>query len=516
MAPRRHSYSRRDFGRLLVSGSLGVSLSSSLSAVAADPARAVPHDGMPRSAPHLQGVDARSVLRFLDDVAAAGLELHSFMLYRHGHVVAEGWWWPYRADRPHMMHSLTKSVTVSGVALAIEEGHFGLNDQVISFFKDELPVRIDDKLAAMTVRDILSMRTGHAEETSGSQWRPITTSWVAEFFKIPVVYQPGTKFVYTSAASFMLSAIVSKTTGQKLRDYMEPRFFKPLGITGLRWDVGPGGINTGGNGLTWTTADMLKLGAVYAQGGTWEGRRILAADWVKAAGRPQVAEGEYGYQWWIGPNGTFYALGLFTQLSIVFPDHDAVLAVTAAIDGSKKLLPIVWKHFPVSFDASTTHPAATSDARLRKTTAGLRLLPELAPSASPVAARVSGRTFNIEPNEDEVTAVRFDFSAHRCTFNLRDARGEHRVVNGLKDWVEGTTSMTGNRLHHEYQFDDMRVIAGGRWLDDNSFEMTWQFVDSAFRDRVLCRFEGNRMTLDRSVNVNSAATSRPQLRGILV
>jgi CubicO group peptidase (beta-lactamase class C family) len=511
----RFDLSRREFGRLLVAGSVGAALSPGWVGSARADGRTRASDGLARSAPHEQGVDAASIQGFLDEVAAAGLELHSFMLYRHGHVIAEGWWWPYRADRLHMMHSLTKSVAVSGVALAMGEGHFGLDDKVVSFFKDELPAKVDDKLAAMTVKDLLTMRTGHAAETSGSVWRQITTSWVAEFFKIPVVYPPGTKFVYTSAASFMLSAIVTQTTGQKLRDYMQPRFFKPLGITNLRWDVGPGGINPGGNGLTWTTADVLKLGALYAQGGLWEGKRILSADWVRAASTPQVAEGEYGYQWWIGPNKAFYALGLFTQMSIVFPEHDAVLAVTSAIDGSKNLLPIVWKHFPSAFGAGTSSAGQASESKLRERTASLRLLPPFVTSKSPTSARISGRTFNIESNEDEVASVRFDFGADRCEFVLRDARGEHKVTNGLKDWAEGTTSMTGNRLHHEYQLDDMRVVAGGRWLDDNTFEMTWQFVESAFRDRVLCRFEGNRMTLDRSVNVNSAATSRPQIRGMM-
>src|SRR5262249_31572067 len=133
---RRYDLSRRAFGRWLVTASAGVALSPWINGAAAAAARAPVGDGMPRSAPHEQGVDASSIEGFLNDVAAAGLELHSFMLYRHGHVVAEGWWWPYRADRPHMMHSLTKSVAVSGVALAMGEGRFGFDDKVISFFKD--------------------------------------------------------------------------------------------------------------------------------------------------------------------------------------------------------------------------------------------------------------------------------------------------------------------------------------------------------------------------------------------
>jgi len=188
-----------------------------------------------------------------------------------------------------------------------------------------------------------------------------------------------------------------------------------------------------------------------------------------------------------------------------------VLALTSAIDGSKHLLPIVWKHFPRSFGEPST-PARADDARLTARTDKLRLLPTLTHTSSPVAQRVSGRKFQIESNEDGVAAVRFDFTAERCEFTLRDERGEHRVTNGLSDWIEGTTSMTGNKLHHQY-FDDLRIVAGARWLDEKTLEMIWQYNESAFRDRVLCRFEGDSMTLDRSVNVNSADTKRPTLRG---
>lgn len=502
--------SRRDFGGLLGAGSLAIAMPGWLGGCAMSPSSGSSHDGLPRSSPQDQGADPQAILNFLDDVRE--LELHSFMLARHGNVIAEGWWWPYRADRPHMMHSLTKSVAVCGIGLALEEGRFKLDDKVISFFPDELPAKVDDKLAAMTVSDLLTMRTGHAGEVSGSVWRQIRTSWVAEFFKLPVVHQPGTTFVYSSAASFMLSAIITKTTGEKLRDYLEPRLFAPLGISDLQWDVGPGGINPGGNGLTWSTADSLKLGILHAQLGRWNGRQVLSEQWVRAATSEKVP-GEYGYQWWMGPNKSYYALGLFTQLSIVFPEHDAVLATTCAIDGSKHLLPLVWKHFPSAFGA--TKSDARVSATLRERTEKLRLLPPFEPKSSPLAAKISGRTFAVETNVDGVQNVRLDFTADRCIFKMRDARGEHEVANGIRDWLEGDTSITGNELHHQYQPDRMRVVAGARWLDERTLEMTWQFVETAFRDRVVCRFDGDRMTLDRSVNVNSAATSRPTLLGTM-
>ena len=104
-------------------------------------------------------------------------------------------------------------------------------------------------------------------------------------------------------------------------------------------------------------------------------------------------------------------------------------------------------------------------------------------------------------------------AADRCRFTLVDDRGMHTVDAGLAKRIEGNTTMTGNKLHHEYQPDVMRVVAGGEWRDANTFAMTWVFVESAFVDTVVCRFDGDRLVFERSVNVNSGPRVRPPVRG---
>lgn len=505
---------RRQFWQLVSGSCAALMVPSGFDPAGAVQAVRTGADGLHRAPPESRGIDPAAILAFLDDVDAAGLELHSFMLAREGVVVAEGWWWPYRADRPHMMHSLTKSVTSCGVGLAVDEGRFALSDKVVSFFPEELPTRVDEKLGLMTVRDLLTMRTGHAVEVSGSVWRQIPTSWVAEFFKIPVVYTPGTHFEYTSAASFMLSAIITKTTGQPLRDYLEPRLFRPLRIRKPHWDVGPGGVNPGGNGLSWTTADSLKLGILHVQDGMWEGRQVLPQAWVQAATATQVPEGAYGYHWRRGPKDAFYGSGLFTQLVIGFPSQGTAIAITAAIVDRDHLLPIVWKHFPAAL-GGTVKDSPRHLAQLRAKLAGARLLPPAHATASPLMAKISGRSFRAEPNDDHIQALCFRFDKDTCLFSLHDDGGEHSVRAGLGRWIESNTSMTGNKLHHQYQPASMRVVAAGTWLDDRTFEMTWQFVETAFRDRVVCRFDGERLTLDRSVNMNSADMSMATLHASL-
>jgi hypothetical protein len=363
----------------------------------------------------------------------------------------------------------------------------------------------------MTVEDLLTQTCGHAQGASGSIWRGIATSWIAEFFKIPVVYKPGSTFKYTSASSFMLSAIISRTTGQSAHDYMAPRLLQPLGIEDLTWDVGPENLNPGGNGISCRTADLLKLGILHLRDGVWNGQQLLPADWVRQATSPKRGNA-HGYHWWMGPDGSFYAYGVFGQFAVAFPGHDAVLAVTAAVSpGEDALRSLIWRHFPAALGSSQPAPDPPGDRVLASRWKRLRLLPNIERRDASIAAQVSGRTYAVEPNEDGVTSLRFDFASDRCVFHIEDARGAHSVDVGLDDWLEGETTVSGAALHHGYEPASLRVVSGGRWLGPETFEMTWQFVETSFRDKVVARFADGALTLDRSVNVNSRPTMRPTI-----
>jgi hypothetical protein len=120
----------------------------------------------------------------------------------------------------------------------------------------------------------------------------------------------------------------------------------------------------------------------------------------------------------------------------------------------------------------------------------------------------------VETNDQDVEWLSFDFAGDRCTYRMRDAHGEHAVTAGFADYLEQDTSMTGNRLHHEYRPPSQRVVAGARWTSPQTLEMTWQFVETAFRDTLVCTFAGDGgVTVDRSVNVNSAEMRLPTLKG---
>ena len=478
-------------------------------------------DGLLRCSPLDTNTDPQTILEFIDRVFALGLDLHSFMLYKNNCVIAEGWAWPYKQELPHITHSLTKSVTATGIGMAIDEGYFSVEDKVVEFFNEELSGSNENKLKHMTIKDLLTMQSGHAKAVSGSVFRQIESSWITEFFKIPVVHNPGEHFLYSSAVSFMLSAILTKTTGQKLQDFLEPRFFKPLGITNYSWSESPNGINPGGNGLSWKTVDSLKLGILYLNKGKWNGNQLLSEEWVNESTKTHVRKAEYGYHWWQNNAiNAYYAEGAFGQFSIVFPDHNAVLAITAGVqsdvltsndNGGEPLLDLIWKKFPKAFNGTNSSSNALS--ALEHRLENLRLLPEANYTSSKTAERITNKIYKIKQNNENVKTIQLIFSNASVNFLISDHRGNHEVRTGLGRWIESETSITGNKLHHQYQSNNMKVVAHAEWWDENTLEMTWQFIETAWVDRVILRFFDNTITMDRNVNTNYGSRFLPTIRG---
>jgi len=475
-------------------------------------------DGLPRARPAEAGVDAHLLEGFLDALEADGIDLHSLVLHRNGLIALELYSWPYGPERPRVMHSVAKSFTACALGNALAEGRFALTDKVVDFFPDHLCGVPGEYLAAMTVEDLLTMRTGHDEETSGSRWRGLRSSWISEFFKIPVVHRPGTVYKYTSAASYMLSAILTRTTGETLHDYLRPRLFEPLGISGEAWDMGPDGVNPGGNGLSCKTIDMLKLGVLHAQKGLWDGRRLLPESWIERATRAH-SPGGYGYHWMTGPQGSFCAMGVFGQLLVVFPGHGATLALTSAVNGvnacTRTLLPLVYRHFPRVFgDCAGDQRAA--EARLLARSRRAATAPPVTSCALPPDHLRGARDYRIDPNPLGVSSLHLTFASQTCTLRLRGGDGEQAIEMGIGRWIESEADIPAPELHHGYAMRPARVTACARWTDATTLEMTWIFVESAFRDTVTCHFESNRIRYSRSVNVNSGSLSQPVLTGTAI
>lgn len=284
-----------------------------------------------RVSPESQGVYSSDIETYFNSMLSCPTgEPHGIMILRHGKVIGELFPKPFDASYPQMLYSDAKSFVGMAVVLAIEENRLKLTDRVASFFPDLLPDSISDNLAAMTVRDLLTM-------TSGIQPDPLmrTTGadWIRRYLAKPVD-KPGETFHYDSMCSYLLSAIVQRVTGQKTLDYMKERIFNPLHITLVEWEESPEGINTGGWGLRMQVESMAKIGQLLLNKGNWEGKQLISSEWVEEMTSSLQETGmmdTYGYHMWRCdyPNA-YRADGALGQYIIVAPDEDMVVAITQA------------------------------------------------------------------------------------------------------------------------------------------------------------------------------------------
>jgi CubicO group peptidase (beta-lactamase class C family) len=479
-----------------------------------------------KAAPEDVGIASSAVLAFIDAAEAEVDALHSFMLLRHGKVAAEGWWTPYEPDAPHMLFSLSKSFTSTAVGLAVDEGLLSVDDEVISFFPEETPDDVSDYLAAMRVRHLLTMTTGHSEAAVSRPVRQDEVNWARAFLETPVEHEPGTHFVYNSGASYMLSAIVQKLTGRTLLDYLQPRLFEPLGIEGATWETCPRGINTGGWGLSLRTRDIARFGQLYLQKGTWAGEQLVPSAWIEAATAAQVDnapndnpdwEQGYGYQFWRCRHNAYRGDGAFGQFCVVMPDQDAVFAATAGVGDMQAVLDLVWDHL---LPAMASEPLPSDEGaygELREKLEGLTL-PTVAGAAASESApapesapAVSGTTYVFEPNDVGLREMRFDFDEGSCVVTMHDELGEHRYTCGHRNWVSGSMRMAGRTG------GDLGVVqpiaASGAWQDDRTYVMKVYMTATPFRRTATCRFEDDRLILDSELNVGFGPTEGPRLVG---
>ncbi len=494
--------------------------------------------GLPRSTPEAQGVDSAGILGFLEAVGSSKHEFHSFMMVRHGQVIAEGWWAPYRSELTHMLYSLSKSFTSTGVGFAVSEGKLKTTDKVVSFFPDLLPDKVSENLAALKVRDLLSMSVGHAEDSTGAITKE--EDWVKTFLALPIKYQPGTVFLYNSGATYMCSAIVQKVTGQKLIDYLRPRFFEPLRIEEATWETCPRGINTGGWGLNVRTESLAKFGHFILQKGAWNGKRILPAAWVEEATSFKIQQPAgpgadlevlknksdwhqgYCYQFWRCRHNGVRGDGAFGQYTIMLPDQDAVIAITSETSDMQGELDLVYEHLLPAMKDKALPPNADSAALLRRKCSGLALQPRASQPAAETCARVSGKRFRIDANPMNVRALSFAFQDDSMVFTLENDKGSYPITCGLGKWIEGQTAMPGTppKLTSGGFTGNFRVAASAGWTDPNTLEMIWRFNETPHHDTVTCRFDGGKVRVTFLNSITGLSPSRkdkrPELTGQLV
>ncbi|MFI2636340.1 serine hydrolase domain-containing protein [Streptomyces collinus] len=455
---------------------------------------------LPTSGPAAQGVDASGVHAFLDALEAAPeIEPHSLMIMRHGHLVASGWWAPYTAERLHLLYSLSKSFTGTAAALAEAEGLLDFDAPVISYFPEFEADITDPRSRAMLVRHVASMASGHRRDTVDDAFGQDPAEPVRGFLRLPPDEDPGTVFAYNQPATYTLAAIVQRVTGQSLSDYLRPRLLDPLGIGEVAWRRDRTGRELGFSGLHATTDAVARLGRLYLCDGLWEGRRLLPHGWAARASQPHIptagAMGDvdrqdwdrgYGYQFWTSRHG-YRGDGAYGQFCLVLPEHDVVIAATAATERMQEYLNLVWEHLLPAFGPGPLTGREAADAQLRERLARLTLPP------------APGRPAPPERERDWAAAV-FAPAAEsgpvRSAGLSRDADGWTLTLTGTGDRPDRPDRLALRLAGEGWTVagEPVPTAVSGGWTDDGTLSVDVVFLETPHRLALTCSLAGRTLT----------------------
>ncbi len=471
---------------------------------------------LPRTTPEEKGISSEYILNTIDAFNREDIEIHSMLIAVGNEVIFEGYYAPYTPEDPHIMFSLTKLFTNAAVGVAVTDGALSLDDYVVDAFPEYVPEDASENLKKMQLKHLITMTNGHGRMISGSELRPMKTSWLEHLMAEPVVYEPGTYYLYNSGSSVLASGMVQRATGMTCHEVLLKTGFAELGIEHFTWDKGPDGINAGHGGVKIPVEDILKIGVLYQNGGVWNGKQILSEEWCrKAIGFEKILEdqGTYAFHWTDRENGCYTAGGSYGQTLLICPELNLTIAVTA---GTNSSIPAVLYNeliAPTLADGESRSYDGAYAAALARRASTLSLLTTPITTASELAEKIDDKVFVADENADGVKSITLDITKEYIDYTMVDDRGTHTIRNGVGSWIRTNTSMTSNYTHHQYQYPIEPVVGNAEWLDDNTLQLTWRWPELAFVDTVIIKVadDGSTLAMTRSVNVNSGDLVRPEI-----
>lgn len=492
-----------------------------------------------RVTPESVGVPSAAVEETIKTITKTGAELHSFKLLRHGKVYAEAAFAPYRMDSPHILFSLSKSFTSTAIGFAVQEGDIDLDERLVDIFPELTPPNPSENLQKCTVRHLLMMGCGHETEIAslGTQ----NPDWQKAFMEQPFVFEPGTKFLYNTAGTNMLCAILKKKTGKQLTEYLTPRLYAPLDMQGeIKCKELPDGIEAGGFGYKHTSENLTRFAQFVANRGEWQGKQLLNKEWFDMALSKQIRNDDsgnpnddwqqgYGFQFWMcKPDSVVRGDGAFGQYLIMLEKQDAVVVINSATVDMQSPMDAIWEILLPAFeDASlpeneadykhlcyflenTKLPTMVS-ARMEqaeKVLNGLKLVPKAGCTAF---TNLIGGVGRLKEDSGEVKSLSFEIAepvgkaylcveeterSYRINLGMQSefvtteidgepfaANARMRAQNKLEAEIRNITTASGTRFIFEFAADEMRLYADssmpvfGGLADTNKPVLSFEYAE---------------------------------------
>jgi CubicO group peptidase (beta-lactamase class C family) len=468
-----------------------------------------PTKGWRSTTPEQQGIDSVKLAEALDYIRQHDINIHSLLLVRNGYVVLDAYFYPYDERNVHDLASVTKSVTSTLIGIAIDQGRIkSARQAILELFPQSSIANQDERKARLTVESLLSMTSGLKCEPGENELTlhqmMESKGWVQFMLDLPMTEEAGSKFVYCSGGMHLLSGVVSKATGMSAIDFARRSLFEPLGIYDAVWPADPYGVNHGWGDLHLHPRDMAKIGYLYLNHGMWDGKQIISPSWIVESTRVHARTGgnsDYGYGWWVRPKDKLYeAVGRGGQRITVLPELNLVAVETGGGfepgDVGALLIPAIKSDRPL-----TVNPAGVARLEAALRTSTLPLVSRPVPPLPRMAARVSGKTYEMGPNPIGLQKISLTFSPNaeasvRLTF--ADGRNEGRQIG-----LDGVARISPNGRY------GLPVAVKGLWQSESTFVLDYDEVANINDFRFTLNFHGNVVNVDLSertagVSVNFA------------
>ncbi|MBQ6380250.1 MAG: serine hydrolase [Clostridia bacterium] len=483
-----------------------------------------------RCTPESVGISSADILALMDTFKRMGVENHSFMIVRHGKVCAEAWAKPMAPEIPHALYSFSKSFSATAIGFAMEEKvmvpatnePLSLDTRLKDIFPEEFaakkkPHPYDDELK---LRHMLRMQSGKQMNLLADKAK---IDWVEDYINAPFNAKPGTYWNYCNENSFMLCAAIRKLTGMTVNEYLTPRLYEPLGIETPLWETDQNGTEAGGWGMYLKTEDMAKFILCYVQGGKFNGKQVIPAQWVEEASKKQVDnsielqtdnKAGYGYHFWMNEIGGFRADGMFSQHGLGLPEYDAVIITTSGCPLEQKDMDAICAVFPAAFSDQPLpeNPEAYAELQKRCADYALEKLPKM-PRRTLLEQRINKKVYrinkkpvgNISGFPASMLAMPITFMSTVKTGNIDRLRFVFKENELRMNWVEQGGKIrecVPIGLDGEYRYGTLNMgpvpftTAGiGCWNEDGTLSISLRPLEAVSARTLTIRFEEDTITV---------------------
>lgn len=427
------------------------------------------------SSPESQGINSEVLVDMLSRLALYPNTIDSVTIIRNGYIVLDAYFYPFKKDKAHIIHSCTKSITSTLIGIAIDKGLIkDVHQRLLGFFPETTPANLTKDKENISLENILTMATGlECRDTYKDRWQGLrkmwqSSDWTQYMLDLSMNEPPGQNFEYCNGATYLLSAIIQKTTGMRSYKFAMKNLFTPIGITNVKWEPNPQGIDVGYGRMWLKPHDMARFGLLFLNKGKWQGNTIVSEEWVTESTRGYLAAtlfDQYGYQWWVDEAGYYAAAGYGGQRIFVIPKHNMVVVFTS-FKAFRKPDTLIVHYIIRAIESDSPLPEnTTANTQLNELVEKYSKSPQAfsVPDLPPISQIISGVKYNIEPNEIGFENISFDFvlkdSVAIMEYSLKGK--EYSVEVGL-DGVYRTTELP-----------EETVAFKGDWLYDDTFMFSY-------------------------------------------